>query len=158
MRPPYFLVKGSRLQLTGMEIEFHEDELSEVAKKICQHLSPGDALALSGSLAAGKTTLTGAIARELGYTGRVSSPTFVLERIYPIEKGPIRQIAHLDFYRLSKNDLASFDWQEALQDKNRLTIIEWPEVAKELLPLQIKRGAIEIIDEKTRKIRFDTGN
>lgn len=132
--------------------DFREEDVSSIVKKLIGQLKPGDVLALSGPLASGKTTLTREIARQLGYRGRVTSPTFVLERQYPLEKGRFKQINHFDFYRLGKNDLASFDWQEALERKDNLTIIEWPEVVKSLLPASIKDISLEIINAKTRKI------
>lgn len=129
-----------------------EKDLPKLAKKIAQKLQPGDVLVLSGPLAAGKTTLTKAIVAALGYTGRVTSPTFVLERQYPLVNGPIKTVSHLDFYRLNPKDLAGFDWHDYLGDPNRLTIIEWPEIAEERLPATAKKIKLEIIDDQTRAI------
>jgi len=135
-----------------MEIIFKEADLPKVAARIVRGLKAGDVLALSGPLASGKTTLTKEIARQLGYTGRVVSPTFVLERQYPLKEGEFKVINHLDFYRLTRKDLASFDWQEALGESRCLTIIEWPEIAAELLPPAVKKISLEIVDAQTRKI------
>jgi len=135
-----------------MERQFKEVDLSQVVACLIKGLRPGDVLALSGPLASGKTTLTKEIARQLGYEGRVASPTFVLERRYPLAKGAFKMIDHFDFYRLDKRDLASFDWQETLTEPDHLTIIEWPEVAAQLLPRGVKKVSLEIIDGQTRKI------
>lgn len=136
----------------SLEMQFTEKDLPKIAKKIADQLRPGDILVLSGPLAAGKTTLTREIARSLGYQGPVTSPTFVLERRYPLKDQSIKQIIHLDFYRLNPDEVASFDWQEQLTDPDNLTIIEWPEIAQGHLPPSAKKISLEVINEQTRAI------
>lgn len=129
-------------------------ELPSVASKIIERLVPGDALALSGSLASGKTTLTQHILRLMGYEGRVTSPTFVLEKHYPVDYNHFKEVIHLDFYRLKPEELTTFGWKDYLSDQTALTIIEWPEIGLEHLPTQIKTIKLEIIDEQTREFTF----
>lgn len=131
-------------------------QLPQEAEKLANQLRGGDVLTLSGPLAAGKTTLTQAILQALGYTRRVNSPTFVLERLYQLDQPVhgITEVAHLDFYRLSAEELDSFDWREAMGDEDRLTIIEWPEAVEEHLPDQVKQVEISIVDEQTREWRL----
>lgn len=129
-------------------------ELSSTALKILNHLSPGDILALSGPLASGKTTLTQHILRLMGYERRVTSPTFVLEKHYPVNYKEIKEVVHLDFYRLKPEELATFGWQDYLGDQTTLTIIEWPEIGLELLPPSVKTVKLEIIDDQTRDFTF----
>ena len=130
------------------------DELPGIAKKILDQLSPGDILALSGPLASGKTTLTQHILRQMGYAGRVTSPTFVLEKHYPVDYKGIKEVVHLDFYRLKPEELATFGWQDYLGDQTTLTIIEWPEIGLELLPPSVKTVKLEIIDDQKRNFTF----
>jgi len=129
-------------------------ELPNIAAKILSKLVPGDILALSGPLASGKTTLTAQILKTMGYTGRVTSPTFVLEKHYPVKYYGFRAVTHLDFYRLKPTELTTFGWQEYLGDENSLTIIEWPEIGQEHLPKETKLITIEIIDDQTRHLTF----
>lgn len=126
-------------------------DLPQIADIILQNLEPGDVLALSGPLASGKTTLTQYILKQIGYVGRVTSPTFVLEKHYPVNCNGIEEVVHLDFYRLKPAELASFGWHEYLGDKTALTIVEWPEIALEHLPKQVKTVTLEIIDDQTRR-------
>ncbi len=92
--------------------------------------------------------------RLLGYVGRVTSPTFVLEKHYPVGHKKINEVIHLDFYRLKPEELFTFGWKDYLGDKTTLTIIEWPEIGLEFLPIGVKTVKLEIIDEQTRKFTF----
>lgn len=130
------------------------EDLPEVARRILDAVRPGDVLALSGPLASGKTTLTQHILIAMGYEGRVTSPTFVLEKHYPVDYHGIKEVVHLDFYRLKPSELATFGWQDYLDDQSALTIIEWPEIGLEHLPKNIKTIKLEIIDDKTRNFLF----
>jgi len=130
------------------------DELPSIAKQVLDRLSAGDVLALSGPLASGKTTLTQHILRQMGYVGRVTSPTFVLEKHYPVDYNGIKEVVHLDFYRLKPEELTTFGWKDYLGDKTALTIIEWPEIGLEHLPKNIKTIRLEIIDDQTRSFLF----
>jgi tRNA threonylcarbamoyladenosine biosynthesis protein TsaE len=98
----------------------------------------GDVVVLSGDLGAGKTTLTQGIAEGLGVTTRITSPTFVISKIYELPSG---RLIHVDAYRLS-----SFGEVDELADEvfasDAITIIEWGEAILEALP-DAYRVAIE---------------
>ena len=133
---------------------FTESEIGTVAARIVASLKPGDILALSGPLAAGKTTLTQAMMSHMGYLGRVTSPTFVIERRYKVNWHDIKEVIHLDFYRLDKKELAKLDWEEYTNHRTGLVIIEWPERAESLLPKTAHLFRIEKVNEKTKKIQY----
>ena len=98
--------------------------LAAVAARLASTLRPGDALALSGGLGAGKTTFVRALVRALhGSDVPVSSPTFVFRQRYdgtpPIE--------HLDLYRIEDPaEAADLGLDEAF-GPDRITVVEWPE-------------------------------
>lgn len=102
-----------------------------LARQVAALLEPGFILFLSGDLGAGKTTFTRALLRELGYPGRVKSPTFTLLESYDLSRFPLY---HFDFYRLS-SDRA---WLDAGFDDflggQGVAVIEWPERAAGSLP------------------------
>lgn len=135
-------------------MEFSQEMLPKLAGKITGWLKDGDVVALSGPLASGKTTLVKAIVSELGYEKRVSSPTFVLERRYRISWGKVKEIIHLDFYRLSAEEINSFDWQEHVGQPGTITFVEWPEVIATHLPKNVKTIKLTIIDDHTRRLTF----
>lgn len=91
---------------------------------------------LSGELGVGKTTFTQVVAKSLGVTERVTSPTFVLEKIYSLpESAPFARLIHIDVYRLaSGEELAPLGFYELMQDTNNLILLEWPEKVQEALP------------------------
>lgn len=131
-----------------------KDDLDQAAISIINHLKPGDVVTLSGPLAAGKTTLVGRIARNLGYDQPVSSPTFVLEKRYPVQNRGNSEIVHLDFFRLNDSGIKSFDWHEHVGSPDILTFIEWPERLGPNLPEKTKNIKLEVIDEQTRRLTF----
>ncbi len=135
-----------------MTIEFLEHDLPKVAKKLKTLLKPGDIVGFSGQLAAGKTTIIGALVRACGYAGRVSSPTFVLEHRYPVVSGKIKEIIHLDLYRLNIEDFHSFDWDDYRNQKNKLVLVEWPERLPPGLLDTTKTVTIEILNDKKRRL------
>ena len=95
--------------------------------RIAAKLRAGDAVALSGGLGAGKTTLARAIIRALGHEGEVPSPTFTIVETYdpPAVRLPL---VHADFYRLERADEAM---ELGLDDyrEGAALIAEWPENA-----------------------------
>ena len=94
---------------------------------IAERLQPGDVVALSGGLGAGKTTLARAIIAALGHAGEVPSPSFSIVEAY--DPAAVRlPLVHADFYRL--NDPAEAD-ELGLDDyrDGAVLLAEWPEHA-----------------------------
>ena len=104
----------------------------------------GAVIYLSGDLGAGKTTLTRGLLRALGFEGRVKSPTYTLLELYVISK---LNLYHFDFYRFSDPE----EWQEAgcrdLFNPANTCLVEWPEKARELLPLPDLQITLNIVLE-----------
>ena len=99
------------------------DAMAALGQRIARLLRPGDVVALSGPLGAGKTTLARAIIAAAGHPGEVPSPTFTIVEIYPDCSPPL---AHADFYRL----VGQADAEElGLEDyrAGAALIAEWPE-------------------------------
>jgi tRNA threonylcarbamoyladenosine biosynthesis protein TsaE len=93
-------------------------------------LRPGDVIALTGELGAGKTTLVQGIAGALGYDGAVTSPTFTLVREY---RTPTLTLVHADVYRLDRvQDALDLGMDETAEDG--VLLIEWGDAVDALLP------------------------
>jgi len=94
---------------------------------------PALVIGLLGDLGAGKTTFTKEVAKQMGATEAVSSPTFVLRKDYTLENG--RNLIHIDAYRLeNKEQIFQVIKEEELKQKNNVVIIEWGDkVDKEIL-------------------------
>jgi tRNA threonylcarbamoyladenosine biosynthesis protein TsaE len=99
---------------------------------IARGLQPGLNIYLSGELGAGKTTFVRGLLRELGFEGRVKSPTYALVELYVISR---LNLYHFDFYRFRDPD----EWHEAgfrdLFSPSNICLVEWPEKARDLLPI-----------------------
>jgi tRNA threonylcarbamoyladenosine biosynthesis protein TsaE len=114
----------------------------------------GLVVALSGDLGAGKTQLVKGLARGLGFTGRVHSPTFTLVNIYT---GGRLNLFHLDLYRLeTQGQILSAGIEEYLQP-NGVAVIEWAERMSndEFRMVNLRRVKIEIINETERRISYE---
>ncbi|MDO8430438.1 MAG: tRNA (adenosine(37)-N6)-threonylcarbamoyltransferase complex ATPase subunit type 1 TsaE [Candidatus Taylorbacteria bacterium] len=109
-------------------------------------------IGLYGNLGAGKTALTQAFARELGISEAVTSPTFVIEKLYETQHPIFKRLIHIDAYRLgSGKELQVLDFEKLVENPNNLIVIEWPENVKEILPENHLRIYCEFVDETTRE-------
>lgn len=123
-------------------------KLSTLAKEIINNLGVVHVIALRGELGCGKTAFAQAIAQALKIKSRVTSPSFVLTKIYRIPKNQqFKHLYHLDLYRaLQKTDN---NLEEVWQDTKALIIVEWPEKLKNL-PRQRVEINIKIINQDIR--------
>jgi len=112
-----------------------ESDTFEIGRKIGAALSGGEKLLLIGDLGAGKTVMARGIAEGAGSNDEVSSPTYVIEKIY---RGRI-QIRHIDLYRIEKREIYSLDL-DALENASDAIMIEWGDK----LPISYRKDSIEV--------------
>jgi tRNA threonylcarbamoyladenosine biosynthesis protein TsaE len=106
-------------------------ETRQLAAVVAAALRPGDVVALTGELGAGKTCFVQGAAAALGVTQRVTSPSFLLRREYAGRKVAI---LHLDVYRLETlQEVVDLGYDDAL-DGAHVTFIEWGDAMSPLLP------------------------
>jgi tRNA threonylcarbamoyladenosine biosynthesis protein TsaE len=99
-------------------------ETAGVGEELGRRAQAGQVVALRGELGAGKTQLVKGLARGLGITARVQSPTFALVNVYAGGRLPL---FHLDLYRLdSREQIARAGIEEFLQPAG-VAVIEWAE-------------------------------
>ena len=122
-----------------------------IGQALAQHLRPGDVVAFFGDLGAGKTAFTRGLARGLGITDPVTSPTYTIVNEYPSGRIPL---FHFDMYRLSGAE-ALFDlgWEDYL-DRGGVCAVEWSERAEGLLPEDVIRVRIHTEGESARVIEI----
>lgn len=129
------------------------EETKKFAKEILKELNGKKVIALEGSLGAGKTTFVQGLAESLGIKKRVLSPTFVFLRSYKLENQPYQVFHHFDLYRCETlTDVKSTGLEELLLEKDCLIAIEWPGVAKEILPRNTVWLKFKKINENSREI------
>jgi tRNA threonylcarbamoyladenosine biosynthesis protein TsaE len=129
-------------------------ETESLGERFGRAAKHGLVIALSGDLGAGKTQLVKGLARGLGITTRVHSPTFTLVNEYA--DGRLR-LFHLDLYRLEAHrQILSAGLEEFLQPDG-VVVIEWAEriANDELRMANLKKVKIEILTETERRIVYD---
>lgn len=144
-------MKSSAVSMEGLE-----KMACEFATRLVPKKEGATVVALSGDLGAGKTAFARALARAFGIEEAVTSPTFVIEKIYIPTKGPFSRFIHIDAYRLNgKHDLEVLGWKELLQAPANLILLEWPERVLERIPQSAIRINLEFIDESTREVTIE---
>lgn len=104
-----------------------------IGQRLAQQLRPGDVLLMLGDMGAGKSELTRGIAKGLGITGYVTSPTFTILQVHVEGRMPLY---HFDWYRLSDvEELYELSMDEYLYGDG-VSVIEWPSRAEEAIPEQ----------------------
>ena len=120
-----------------MEYHTHsETETEAIGEALGRDIAPGAVIAFSGDLGAGKTAFTRGLARGLGITERVTSPTFTIVNEY---EGGRLPLFHFDMYRLgSADELFDIGWEDYL-GRGGVCAVEWSERVDEALT-----GAVRI--------------
>ena len=129
-------------------------ETEAVGAALGKILPAGTVIAYRGDLGAGKTAFTRGLARGLGFTDMVTSPTYTIVNEYLGGRLPL---FHFDMYRLrSSDDLWDIGWEDYL-DRNGICAVEWSENVADALenPLCI---TIEKTGEESRKITIEGGD
>ncbi len=142
--------------------EIHSlEELQKEAQSFVQTLFPRESgatlVTLLGELGAGKTAFTKELARALGVTEVITSPTFVLEKIYalPAAVHGFTQLVHIDAYRLSQgSDLVPLGFDALMKDVQNLIVLEWPERVADGLPTSSRTLRLEAHIDGSRTISY----
>lgn len=135
--------------MEGRFITRSPEETEALAARLAAELHPGDLVAYTGGLGAGKTAFTRGLAMGLGLTDDVSSPTFTLINEYG--SGPV-PLYHFDMYRVDNyDDLFSTGFFDYLESGGILAI-EWSENISFALPEHYVEVAIRPLGEQEREI------
>jgi len=125
-------------------------ETKTAGQKLSASLKPGDIVALSGGLGAGKTTFVQGVAAGLNANARITSPTFIIMRDYD-------DFHHVDLYRLEENveqEVENLGLIDIIKEGKSIVIIEWAEKIESLLPGNTIWVNIENTSESERKIEI----
>ncbi|MCL2564143.1 MAG: tRNA (adenosine(37)-N6)-threonylcarbamoyltransferase complex ATPase subunit type 1 TsaE [Oscillospiraceae bacterium] len=133
-----------------MTIQTHSaQETEQAGEALAARISPNTVLAFTGDLGAGKTTFTRGLARGLGITAPVTSPTYTIVNEYRDGKLPL---IHFDMYRLgSPDELFEIGWEDYLT-QNAVLAVEWSENVKAALPPDTVYIRMETVGDDSRSI------
>ncbi|WP_339741125.1 tRNA (adenosine(37)-N6)-threonylcarbamoyltransferase complex ATPase subunit type 1 TsaE [uncultured Sunxiuqinia sp.] len=126
------------------------DELPQAAEAFLKHFPNERLFAFYGKMGAGKTTLIKALCRALGSTDPITSPTFALVNEYSTAGN--ERIFHFDFYRIKSMEEALDIGFDDYIYSGKYCMIEWPENIEDLLPEEIVKVEIDVLDSSARKI------
>ena len=124
------------------------EETMELGKKVACAAKNGSVFCFTGDLGAGKTTLVRGIAQGLNIKSVVQSPTFNIMKIY---FDGIKPLIHIDAYRLADVN-TDIGLDEYIGYETGLTVIEWPDFIKDLIPENAITVNIINLGDNQRKI------
>jgi len=110
-------------------------ETKKLGESFGKKLKGGEVIGLIGQLGGGKTVFVQGIAKGLGIKEKITSPSFILMKSYPVKKGKIKNLVHIDCWRIkSENELETIGLEDYLGKKNTVIVIEWADKVKKFLP------------------------
>lgn len=126
------------------------NETKKTAFDFAKKLKNGDIILLKGDLGVGKTVFAKSICDFFGVENEVTSPTFTILKSYNTKK---IKINHFDLYRINTtNQLSEIGFEDVIYEKNSICLVEWPEIAIQILPKNIITVEIKKIDNSKREI------
>ena len=138
-------------KVSSQRISNSAEETEALGESFAAGLVPGSVIALRGGLGAGKTCFVKGLARALGITECITSPTYTIICEYPRPLGP--PLYHIDAYRLNGDqDFENTGAGELM--KHGITVIEWSERIPRSIPPDAMIITIEITGPNSRKIRI----
>ncbi len=130
----------------------HANEAPELAAALLHGCDDRRVFAFRGELGAGKTTLIKALCAELGVVGGTASPSFSIVNEYAGADGPVY---HFDLYRLKDvSELEQVGFTEYI-DSGRYCFVEWPELARDLLPADTVWVRLQALGNGERTVQLD---
>jgi len=130
-----------------------EQAMKALGEKLGSLFRGGEVLELVGDVGAGKTTLTKGIARGLGISDEVSSPSYTILQAYNARDG--LTLAHYDFYRLDDAGIMANELEETIHDGSVVTVIEWAKIVGGVLPAGTIHISITAPTENSRTLTID---
>lgn len=135
-------------------ISHSEAETESIGEKFAKDLPDGTVITMYGDLGAGKTAFVRGMAKGMGLSCRVSSPTFTIVNEYIGE----RELIHFDMYRLeSADELFDIGWEDYLR-RGAVCAVEWSEKVEDAFFGDEIVLRIEKLGDSERKITIEEGN
>jgi tRNA threonylcarbamoyladenosine biosynthesis protein TsaE len=133
----------------------NETKMKAFGEQLGRLFNGGEVIELVGDVGAGKTTLVRGIARGMGVSETVQSPSFTISRVYDADHD--RRLIHYDFYRLQDAGIMANELDEAIGDKANVVIIEWAGAVENVLPDDRLTITITSPSEMVRELSIMSG-
>lgn len=134
-----------------MELTFTLKEIQTAAKECWELAGNAKVIAFHGEMGAGKTTFIHALCNEKHVTDIVGSPTFSIINEYESKDGAI---FHIDLYRLKDQEEAVQAGVEDCLYSGNICLVEWPERAPTIFPVDTVHVYLNLVTEETRLLRI----
>jgi len=143
-------------------------QTQKLGELLAQELTTGQVICLSGDLGAGKTTFSQGFLKGLKIKGPHTSPTFVVIKHYKSkfsifnfqfskkQKTKIQNIYHFDAYRVKAKDILDLGWEEIVNNKSNIVLVEWAERIKKIIPPNALWINFQGLSQNERKITFQS--
>lgn len=126
-----------------------EAAMLDFGQNFAKNLELPAVIELVGDVGAGKTTFTRGLAKGLGVTEPVTSPSFTISKRYSFPGG---ELVHYDFYRLDDPGIMRDELAETLSEPNSVVVVEWGGDVAELLPARKHHLKIRLNEDGSREI------
>lgn len=143
--------------ITMPEFTFKTDSLDgtqALAEALGRSLRGREVMELISDVGGGKTTFVKGLAKGLGISDTVQSPTFTISRIYNGRDN--LELHHFDFYRLTEAGVVADELAESLQQPNAVVAVEWGEIVHDVLPAERMTVRLVSLGDTERKITLST--
>jgi len=141
-----------------MDIIKTETDMINRGRELGKTLSAPTTIELIGDVGTGKTTLVKGIARGLGITTPITSPSFTLSKLYKSgackDQKDVIILHHYDFYRLADPGIMAEELAESIHDPNTITIVEWAETVRGVLPKKRTKVTLKYLDDGSRSVEI----
>lgn len=139
-----------------MEWIFALSDIQNVAAEFWQLVKGKTVFAFHGPMGAGKTTFVHALCEAKGVKDVISSPTFSIINEYRYDcDGTPRALFHMDLYRLQGEEEAQRAGVEDVLYSGNICLVEWPEKAPGIFPLETVHVFIDVAYNETRRLRTE---
>jgi len=130
-----------------------DKDMKKFSESFAKKLHGGEIIELVGDVGAGKTTFVKGLAKGLNIDDDVQSPSFTISRIYQARND--LTLSHYDFYRLADAGIMKMEIAESVADAKNITIVEWGESVREVLPDARIVMKINYLPETGREIAME---
>jgi len=137
--------------LTWQTVSTSLENTEKIGAALGSQLRGGEVIELISDVGGGKTTLARSIAKAMGSTDKVASPSFTLSREY---KAGSKTLYHFDFYRLQDAGIVANELAEVAGDPSGVVIVEWADIVEGVLPVNRLTVRIKTLGDTTREFVF----